>query len=90
MPIVGRADELRVMSAAYDQVRAGHSQVMLITGAAGIGKTRLVEELTGRIRSAAGGAQVRIGESAPMAGAALALRAVRRRAGERGRMAAGR
>jgi class 3 adenylate cyclase/tetratricopeptide (TPR) repeat protein len=72
VPMVGRADELRVMSTAYDRVRAGHSQLMLITGAAGIGKTRLVEELTGRIRSAAGGAQVRIGESAPMAGAALA------------------
>ena len=70
-PIVGRAAELRVMSAAYDGVRAGHSQVMLITGAAGIGKTRLVEELTGRIRSAAGGAQVRVGESAPTAGTAL-------------------
>ena len=71
-PIVGRSAELQVMSAAYARVRAGHAQVMLITGEAGLGKTRLVEELTGRIRSAAGGARVRIGESAPMAGAALA------------------
>jgi class 3 adenylate cyclase/tetratricopeptide (TPR) repeat protein len=70
--IVGRAAELRVMSGAYAQVRAGRSQVVLITGEAGIGKTRLVEELTGRIRSAADGVRVRVGESAPMAGAALA------------------
>jgi class 3 adenylate cyclase len=71
-PIVGRAAELRVMSGAYAQVTAGRSQVVLITGEAGIGKTRLVEELTGRIRSAADGVRVRVGESAPMAGAALA------------------
>jgi len=71
-PIVGRAAELRVMSGAYAEVTAGRSQVVLITGEAGIGKTRLVEELTGRIRSAADGVRVRVGESAPMAGAALA------------------
>jgi class 3 adenylate cyclase len=70
--IVGRAAELQVMSAAYARAVAGQAQVMLITGEAGIGKTRLVEELTGRARSAADGTQVRIGESAPMAGAALA------------------
>ena len=51
---------------------AGQSQVMLITGEAGIGKTRLVEELTGWVRSAADGARVKVGESAPMAGTALA------------------
>jgi class 3 adenylate cyclase/DNA-binding CsgD family transcriptional regulator len=68
-PIVGRAAELRIMSAAYARVMAGQSQVVLITGEAGLGKTRLVEELTGR--SAADGARVRVGESAPMAGAAL-------------------
>jgi class 3 adenylate cyclase/tetratricopeptide (TPR) repeat protein len=71
-PIVGRAAELQVMSAAYARAVAGQAQVMLITGEAGIGKSRLVEELTGRVRSAADGTQVRVGESAPMAGAALA------------------
>jgi class 3 adenylate cyclase/tetratricopeptide (TPR) repeat protein len=68
-PIVGRAAEVRIMSAAYARVMAGQSQVVLITGEVGIGKTRLVEELTGR--SVADGARVRVGESAPMAGAAL-------------------
>jgi class 3 adenylate cyclase len=70
-PIVGRDAELRVMSAAFAHAVAGQAQVMLITGEAGIGKTRLVEELTGQARSA-DQTQVRVGESAPMAGAALA------------------
>ena len=69
-PIVGRAAELRIMSAAYARVLAGQAQVLLLTGEPGIGKTTLVEELTSR--SAADGARVRVGESAPMAGAALA------------------
>jgi class 3 adenylate cyclase len=71
-PIVGRTAELQIMSAAYARARGGQSQVMLVTGEAGIGKTRLVEELTGQVRSAADGARVRVGESAPIAGAALA------------------
>jgi len=71
-PIVCRAAELRITAAALARAMAGQPQVMLITGGAGIGKTRLVEELIGQVRSAAGGARVRVGESAPMAGAALA------------------
>ena len=43
---------------------------MLITGQAGIGKTRLTEELVHRAEQA--GTEVRCGESAPLAGAALA------------------
>ena len=70
--VVGRTAEIQIMSAAYARAMAGQSQVMLITGEAGIGKTRLVEELTGWVRSAADGARVKVGESAPMAGAALA------------------
>ena len=68
LPIVGRLPEREALSAAYARTAAGHSQLLLITGSAGIGKTRLVEELTRR----AEGAQVRAGESAPLAGAALA------------------
>src|SRR5579863_4773031 len=63
-PIVGRAAELRIMSAAYARVLAGQSQLLLLTGAPGLGKTRLVEELTGQARAAAPGTQVRVGESA--------------------------
>ena len=85
LPIVGRVAELEAGLAAYARVVAGQSSVLLISGEAGIGKTRLVEALCERACSAAGGAQVRIGESAPLAGAALAygpfLAALRDRAG---------
>ncbi len=72
VPIVGRVAERKALLAAYARVAAGQSQVLLLTGAAGIGKTRLVEELCAQAASAAGGAQVMVGESAPLAGAALA------------------
>ena len=60
------------MAAAYASAAAGQSQVLLITGEAGIGKTRLIEELIQQVRSAGGSEVVRLGESAPLAGAALA------------------
>ena len=72
LPIVGRAAERDAMAAAYASAAAGQSQVLLITGEAGIGKTRLIEELIQQVRSAGGKEQVRLGESAPLAGAALA------------------
>jgi DNA-binding CsgD family transcriptional regulator len=71
-PLVGRIAEVDALSAAYREVTGGRSRVVLVTGEAGIGKTRLVEELCDRLRSAADGARVRVGESAPLAGAALA------------------
>src|SRR5260370_23788031 len=72
LPIVGRSAERAVLSAAYARAAAGEPRVVLVTGAAGIGKTRLVDELTGQAGQA--GAQVRAGESAPLSGAALAYR----------------
>ena len=60
------------MTAVYASVAAGQPQLLLITGEAGIGKTRLIEDLVQQVRSAERAAQVRIGESAPLAGAALA------------------
>ncbi len=71
-PIVGRVAERKALLAAYAQVVAGRPHVLLITGAAGIGKTRLVEELCAQAEAAAGGTRVLVGESAPLAGAALA------------------
>ncbi len=72
LPIVGRVAELEAGSAAYAHAAAGRAQVLLVSGPAGIGKTRLVEELCELAESAPAGAQVRIGESSPLAGAALA------------------
>jgi ATP/maltotriose-dependent transcriptional regulator MalT len=68
--MVGRGAERAALSASYAHALAGRAQVLLITGAAGIGKTRLVEELITEVRSTP--AQVRVGESAPLAGATLA------------------
>jgi DNA-binding CsgD family transcriptional regulator len=68
LPIIGRAVERDAMAAAYARAQAGQSQILLVTGQAGIGKTRLVEDL----RASATTAHVLTGESAPLAGAALA------------------
>lgn len=80
LPIVGRAAELETASAVCAHVAAGQSQVLLIPGEGGIGKSRLVEEVCARTGSAAGGAQIRIGESAPRSPGRDWLRAVRGRA----------
>ena len=40
---VGRQTELRVLHDAYDDASAGHSEIVLVEGEAGIGKTTLVE-----------------------------------------------
>jgi DNA-binding CsgD family transcriptional regulator len=73
VPIVGRAMEREAVSAAYSSAVAGCSQVLLITGEAGIGKTRLVQDLIEQAGPPTGSARVLIGESAPLAGAALAF-----------------
>jgi len=44
-PIVGRARELDVFRAAFDRMLAGRRQLILISGEAGIGKTRCAEAL---------------------------------------------
>jgi DNA-binding CsgD family transcriptional regulator len=73
VPIVGRAMEREAVSAAYSSAVARRSQVLLITGEAGIGKTRLVQDLVEQAGPPTGPARVLIGESAPLAGAALAF-----------------
>jgi len=49
-PMVGRATELARLLALLDSVAAGEAAVALVSGDAGVGKTRLVTELTGRAR----------------------------------------
>src|SRR5262249_58946337 len=49
-PLVGRGEEIRRLEAAYD--RATKEQVTMtvtVTGEAGLGKTRLVQEFAGRL-----------------------------------------
>jgi class 3 adenylate cyclase len=44
-PMVGRDQELSRLVAVVDELRAGRGQVLLISGEAGLGKTRLLAEL---------------------------------------------
>jgi DNA-binding CsgD family transcriptional regulator/tetratricopeptide (TPR) repeat protein len=69
--IVGRTAELAAALDCVTRAAAGDPRVLLVTGPAGIGKTRLVQELCARITAQTGQVEVRIGESAPLAGASL-------------------
>jgi len=46
-PLLGRDVELGLLRAAWERVRNGERQVVTLTGEAGIGKSRLVEQLVG-------------------------------------------
>ncbi|MCL2730416.1 MAG: AAA family ATPase [Actinomycetia bacterium] len=71
-PLVGRAAERGELAAAFARAASGQARVVLITGEAGIGKTRLAEELGALARAAGGGVHLRTGESVPLSGATLA------------------
>lgn len=49
-PLLGRAAELAAVAAAWERAKAGRGQVVLVQGEPGDGKTRVLEELTGRTR----------------------------------------
>src|SRR5215211_4271202 len=66
---VGRAAELARLEQALDGATAGRGATALIAGPAGIGKTRLVDELAERARR--GGATVLTGRCIDLVGAAL-------------------
>ncbi|MQA15865.1 MAG: AAA family ATPase [Pseudonocardiaceae bacterium] len=59
MPLVGRAEELAALTAAFDRAGDGSPGLVLVSGDAGVGKTRLLEELAGHARRA--GALVLVG-----------------------------
>ncbi|MEQ3549368.1 AAA family ATPase [Pseudonocardia nematodicida] len=57
-PFVGRAVELRLLGAAWTAARRGCGRVVVVTGEAGIGRTRLVAEMAARAAGCGGGAAV--------------------------------
>lgn len=52
--LIGRTTESELIDAMLDQVRAGESRWLVLTGPAGIGKTRLAEECDRRTAGGAG------------------------------------
>jgi predicted ATPase len=67
--LVGRVEELQTLEAARRRAADGEPAVVLVGGEAGIGKTRLVAELTARC--AAEGMRVLSGGCVPVAAGAL-------------------
>jgi ATP/maltotriose-dependent transcriptional regulator MalT len=83
-PMVDRAAQLGALISALDEVRAGQTRVVLVGGEAGIGKTRLIEELAVRAEGATTliGGCVDLGDDAlPFAPFSAALREPMRAAG---------
>jgi DNA-binding SARP family transcriptional activator/tetratricopeptide (TPR) repeat protein len=64
--LVGRTAECRAADAAWRDAVGGHARLLLVTGEAGIGKSRLVEELARRV--AADGHAVASGRAYEAAG----------------------
>ncbi len=69
--LAGRDAELDLLWAAFAALDTTGARTVLLGGEAGIGKTRLVEELTVRTRAA--GALVAVGVCTPAGGSALAF-----------------
>ncbi|WP_299028902.1 AAA family ATPase [uncultured Thermanaerothrix sp.] len=49
-PFVGRGREMNALQACWEQAIKGHGHVVLISGEAGVGKTRLTEEFAALVR----------------------------------------
>ncbi len=48
-PLVGRAEAIDALLAAFDRVEGGRAQVVSVTGEAGVGKSRLLAEVFARL-----------------------------------------
>ncbi len=57
-PFVGRADELADLVTAWDEVAAGGSRTLALTGPPGVGKSRLADVLCRRVQAGEGTALV--------------------------------
>ena len=53
-PIIGREPEQTLLGAWWDEVAAGGRRLVLVSGEAGMGKTRLVADLAARVAATAG------------------------------------
>ncbi|WP_328372721.1 AAA family ATPase [Streptomyces sp. NBC_00445] len=51
-PIVGREDELARLSGVLERARGGEARAVLVAGDAGVGKTRVLDEISGRAAAA--------------------------------------
>jgi class 3 adenylate cyclase/predicted ATPase len=49
-PLVGREEEMPILTRRWERARQGDGQLVLIVGEPGIGKSRLIEEFHGRLR----------------------------------------
>src|SRR5215471_11609189 len=49
-PLVGREEEIAMLTRRWERARQGDGQLVLIIGEPGIGKSRLIEEFHGRLR----------------------------------------
>jgi class 3 adenylate cyclase/tetratricopeptide (TPR) repeat protein len=58
-PLVGRSHEIGVLQEAWDSALAGAGRVVSVVGEAGLGKSRLLQEFSGRL--AAGGGRYLVG-----------------------------
>jgi len=94
---VGRAAELGRLDDALRRAEAGEGAAVIVGGEAGVGKTRLVEEMVVRARAGGhavlrGGCVELEGDGLPLAPVVEALRGLSRRTGRDGllRLAAGR
>jgi DNA-binding CsgD family transcriptional regulator len=78
-PLVGRADLVTaVRSALLGEVAQGHTAAVFLTGESGVGKTRLLREVSARLRDAGAlvltGSCLDIGDASPMHPLLQALR----------------
>ena len=67
--IVGRSQELEALSDAHARATAGEPGIVVVAGAAGVGKSRLITEFS--VRASAAGARVFVGDCLDLVGGGL-------------------